>query len=120
MDTIKAEITNTDGLTPRQSQILAMMCEGMTDKAIANALGVTARAVEAQIDKMYEKNGLKWSQVNSRTTLIIKAISKGIVKITINSMIFAICLHIAINDNSFLRPRARIVNLIKTTRKNES
>jgi DNA-binding NarL/FixJ family response regulator len=42
-------------LTPREREILAMIAEGRSNKAIAEALTVTKRAVEGHINAIFAK-----------------------------------------------------------------
>jgi DNA-binding CsgD family transcriptional regulator len=51
-------------LTPRQRDVLALLLEGVTTRAIAASLGVSERAVELHITAMFEK-----AQVENRAEL---------------------------------------------------
>ncbi|MDK9704452.1 MAG: response regulator [Sulfuritalea sp.] len=43
------------GLTPREREVLDMVVEGMSNKAVANALGLSAKTVEVHRAKVMEK-----------------------------------------------------------------
>lgn len=45
--------------TPRQIEMIPLICEGLTNKEIALEIGITERAVEKQRQKIYEKTGVK-------------------------------------------------------------
>jgi DNA-binding CsgD family transcriptional regulator len=46
---------NTSNLfTPRQTQILSLLAEGMAGKQIAMALGLSHRTVESHLDRLYK------------------------------------------------------------------
>jgi DNA-binding NarL/FixJ family response regulator len=45
-------------LTPRESEILAEMAQGKSNNAIADALGVSERAVEKHSNAIFSKLGL--------------------------------------------------------------
>lgn len=116
MTTIKAEVIDPTGMTCTESKVLEKLCEGLSNKAIANTLSITAKTVETHIDHLYRKNSLTWASINRRSTLIVTAISKGVVKITINSVVLAICLQSVVNDSPALRTRnARAKTTIRIT-----
>jgi DNA-binding NarL/FixJ family response regulator len=51
----RREDTHLDALTPRELEILAMIAEGRSNAAIAEALVVTKRAVERHINSIFAK-----------------------------------------------------------------
>jgi len=46
-------------LSPRQSQILALMAEGCSDKEIARKIGVSYPTVRTHIDRIFREYGLR-------------------------------------------------------------
>jgi DNA-binding CsgD family transcriptional regulator len=46
-------------LSPRQSQILALMAEGYSDKEIARKIGVSYPTVRTHIDRIFREYGLR-------------------------------------------------------------
>ncbi len=46
-------------LSPRQSEVLALMAEGMTNAEIGAQLGVTERTVKAYAQELYDKLGVR-------------------------------------------------------------
>lgn len=46
-------------LTPRQSQVLALIASGMSDKEVAERLGLAHRTVRTHIDRMLREHGLR-------------------------------------------------------------
>jgi len=46
-------------LSPRQSQILALMAEGCSDKEIARKIGVSYPTVRTHIDRIFRDHGLR-------------------------------------------------------------
>jgi len=46
-------------LSPRQSQILALMAEGCSDKEIARKIGVSYPTVRTHIDRIFRDYGLR-------------------------------------------------------------
>lgn len=60
------EDTRLDTLTPRELEILALIAEGRSNAAIADALVVTKRAVERHINSIFTKLDLGESEETSR------------------------------------------------------
>ncbi len=53
-------------VTERQAQILALAAGGLSDKQIAQRLGVTHRTVRSHLERLYETSGLR-----GRTALVV-------------------------------------------------
>jgi DNA-binding CsgD family transcriptional regulator/glucose-6-phosphate-specific signal transduction histidine kinase len=60
-------------LTPRETEVLALVGDGLTSQEIAERLGLSRRTVEFHLDNLYSKLG-----VTSRTEAAIYAIRHGI------------------------------------------
>jgi DNA-binding CsgD family transcriptional regulator len=60
-------------LTPREHDILALLADGLTNKQIGAALGISARTVNFHLDNLYAKLG-----VNSRTEAAVYALRHGL------------------------------------------
>lgn len=45
-------------LTPRQAEIVALMAEGLSDKAIARRLHLSTGTVRTHVDRLFAENGL--------------------------------------------------------------
>lgn len=59
-------------LSPRQVQILSLISEGLSDKEIAQRLGMSARTVDSHLRRLYEKHA-----VHSRAAIIAKWLLEG-------------------------------------------
>lgn len=59
-------------LTPREREVLRLLTRGMTNKAIARALGVSPRTVNFHLDNLYAKLG-----VASRTEAVLAVLRQG-------------------------------------------
>jgi DNA-binding CsgD family transcriptional regulator len=55
------------GFTPRETQVLTLIVEGLTNRTIAAELAVSERTVEAHLTRMFEK-----AQVESRAQLMVR------------------------------------------------
>jgi len=62
-----------DSLTPREREVLALMAEGRTNRAIAERLVVTERAVEKHVTSVLGKLGLPVSAGDHRRVLAVLA-----------------------------------------------
>jgi DNA-binding NarL/FixJ family response regulator len=62
------EVAARWGLSPRETQILALLGEGLTNRAIAAQLGIEVRTVETHLTSMFGK-----AQVESRAELVVRA-----------------------------------------------
>jgi len=62
-------------LTPREVEVLRWLAEGLSNKAIAAALGVSPRTVNFHLDNLYSKLG-----VTSRTEAVLAALRQGWVR----------------------------------------
>ncbi len=45
-------------VTPRQSEILALIASGFSDRQIGKRLGVSPRTIESHLQRLYQQNGI--------------------------------------------------------------
>lgn len=62
-----------DELTPREREVIALMAEGRSNRAIAEELVVTERAVEKHITSIFDKLGLPPAPEDHRRVLAVVA-----------------------------------------------
>jgi DNA-binding NarL/FixJ family response regulator len=60
------------GLTPREREVVAYVVAGLGNDEIAGRLGVSARAVEGHLTRLYERHDLR-----SRAELVARAVQHG-------------------------------------------
>ena len=60
-----------DTLTARESEVLALMAEGRSNRAIAAALALTIRTVEAHVASIFSKLGLEPATTDHRRVLAV-------------------------------------------------
>lgn len=75
IDRLTDEKPNLDGLTDRESEVLAMLAEGASNQEIADALVISPKTVERHRENIMRKLNL-----HSRAELVRYAIRKGIIK----------------------------------------
>jgi DNA-binding NarL/FixJ family response regulator len=63
-----------DHLTPREREVLELMAEGRSNRAIAERLVVTERAVEKHVTSIFSKLGLPTSSDDHRRVLAVLAL----------------------------------------------
>ncbi len=61
-------------LTPREREVLQLVAQGLTNRAIGRRLGISDRTVQGHLANIYEK-----LQVNSRTEAVTKALQLGFI-----------------------------------------
>jgi len=66
-----------DTLTPREREVLALMAEGQTNRAIAAELVVTERAVERHVTSIFDKLGLNAADGGHRRVLAVLTYLRG-------------------------------------------
>jgi DNA-binding NarL/FixJ family response regulator len=64
-------------LTPREDEVLALVAEGRTNQAIAEALFVTGGAVEKHVKSIFGKLGLSQGEADHRRVLAVLAYLRG-------------------------------------------
>jgi len=62
-------------LSPRESDVIALMVEGLSNKAIAARLSLTEATVKTHVTHIFEKLG-----VEDRTQAALAAVKRGIVR----------------------------------------
>jgi DNA-binding NarL/FixJ family response regulator len=61
-----------EALTPRESEVLRLVAQGLTNIAIGHELGISARTVQGHLANIYAKLG-----VQSRTEAVTEALKRG-------------------------------------------
>jgi DNA-binding NarL/FixJ family response regulator len=73
----KAKSSDLSWLTPRESEILGEMAQGKSNSAIAEALGVSERAVEKHSNSIFSKLGLSEERdANRRVKAVLVYLSE--------------------------------------------
>jgi DNA-binding NarL/FixJ family response regulator len=84
MSRISAALLNPLSLTPRESDILRLLCVGYSDKAIGHALGISNRTVQSHLQAIYKKLDINQSQGNTRGVLQAISQAKKLVDVSVS------------------------------------
>ena len=76
----EAEIVDPQDLTPREAEILCLVCDGLTNKSIARKLAISINTTIHHIDHIRHKLGVEQNELNARVRLLRVALARGIVK----------------------------------------
>jgi two-component system, NarL family, response regulator DegU len=71
MTTLLQEVS----ITPREREVLLLICEGMNSKEIGNSLSMSARTVETHKNKLLQKFG-----VNNTPQMVAVAFRNEVIK----------------------------------------
>jgi DNA-binding CsgD family transcriptional regulator len=104
--TIKAELINPDRLTTREAEIAVLMAEGQPNKIIASLLAISIRTVDQHISTIYLKMGLRQKSINTRCTAILMMVARGMITLSIRSVILVLVFNAMQLDNHALRVRS--------------
>lgn len=65
-----------DRLTPREHEVLALLADGLSNRAIGATLGISAHTVKFHVDALLDK-----LTARSRTQVVVKAIREGLLEL---------------------------------------
>lgn len=69
----RGKITSIEELTDRELEVLSLVAQGYTNKAIGVQLGISDRTVQGHLAKVFGK-----LQASSRTEAVMRAVSSGL------------------------------------------
>jgi len=78
---ITAILVNKNGLTNREGEIAALLCEGLSNKAIANKLAVSLCTVQKHLENVYGKLEIQRHELDTRCAAISTLIGRGMVAV---------------------------------------
>ena len=65
-----------DPLTPREREVLELLADGLSNRAIAEQLGISAHTVKFHVDALLDKLSAR-----SRTQVVVKAVRQGLLEL---------------------------------------
>jgi DNA-binding NarL/FixJ family response regulator len=104
MKTLKAEVINKVNLTPRECEVLALLCEGQVDKAIARRLAISLYTVKDHLENLYSKLDVREASINARCAALASAVARGIVRISSTALCLCLMISFIAQDGQALRP----------------
>jgi len=104
MDPLKAEVINTGNLTPRECEVLALLCEGQVDKAIARRLAISLYTAKCHLENIYGKLDVREASINARCAAIASAVARGLVRISSTALCVCLMISFVSQDGQALRP----------------
>ena len=104
MNMLKAEITESSDLTPRECQVLALLCEGNVDKIIARRLAISVFTAKCHLENIYIKLGVREASINVRCAAIASAVARGLVRISSSGLCVFLMISFLAQDGQLLRP----------------
>lgn len=78
---IKAVLVKRDGLTNREGEIASLLCEGLSNKAIANRLAISLLTVQKHLENVYAKLEIQRHEFDTRCAAISTLIGRGMVSV---------------------------------------
>lgn len=67
----------TDRLTPREREVLELLADGLSNRAIGLRLGISAHTVKFHVDALLDKLAAR-----SRTQVVVKAVRQGLLELS--------------------------------------
>jgi DNA-binding NarL/FixJ family response regulator len=68
--------TELDRLTPREREVLELLADGLSNRSIAEKLGISAHTVKFHVDALLDKLSAR-----SRTQVVVKAVRQGLLEL---------------------------------------
>lgn len=82
----KTELIHPGKLTPRESEILCLLCSAMSDKDIGRTLAISLATVGSHLISVYLKLGIHHAQLNRRMAVMRVALASGMVRLVIGGV----------------------------------
>lgn len=109
---IKAELLDRKSLSPREGEVLLMICEGKPDKVIARALAVSCHTVTTHIQHINMKLVDRTEAINMRCAVIGQAVARGMVRLSVVSLCALLSVSVlCLDDSVALRPAASLARV---------
>ncbi|SMF94407.1 regulatory protein, luxR family [Methylomagnum ishizawai] len=98
-----AELIDPGPCTPREAEVVRLLCEGRPVKGIARRLGCTPKTVSTHLEHVRFKLG-----AHSPVQVALIAVAEGMVRVSRRAagVLFALAMGWQALDNDALRPRA--------------
>jgi hypothetical protein len=78
---VETEIIDRQDLTPREAEVLRLVCVGHSNKSIASALAISINTTIHHVDNIRQKLNVEQAELNARVRLLRVAMARGIVRL---------------------------------------
>jgi DNA-binding CsgD family transcriptional regulator len=78
---METEIIDRQALTPREAEILRLVCIGHSNKSIARVLAISINTTIHHIDHIRHKLNVEQTELNARVRLLRVALARGIIRL---------------------------------------
>lgn len=72
----RAPTADLDRLTPREREVLELLADGLSNRSIAEQLGISSHTVKFHVDALLDKLSAR-----SRTQVVVKAVRQGLLEL---------------------------------------
>jgi DNA-binding CsgD family transcriptional regulator len=77
----KTEMIDRQNLTPREAEVLQLVCSAHSDKDISRLLTISLNTTIRHIEAIRKKLDVQQSELNARLALLRVAVARGIVRL---------------------------------------
>jgi DNA-binding CsgD family transcriptional regulator len=77
----KTELVDLQDLTPREGEVLQLVCSARSNKAISRELAISINTTIHHIDNIRKKLDVEQTELNARLAVLRVALARGIVRI---------------------------------------
>ena len=96
--------------TVKERGVLALLCQGLLKKQMADVLCRSAKTIEKHIDQIHKK-----LDTHHPAATVATAVARGLVTISKLCLVYALCLGAVDLDVDARRPPARSVRVVRAT-----
>lgn len=76
----KTELIHAGTLSPRETEVMLLVCSAFTDKDIGSALAISLNTVARHLEMIYIKLGVHGVRLNRRVSMTRVALAEGMVR----------------------------------------
>lgn len=76
-----SELIKPGPLSPREAEIMLLVCDALSDKDISLTLQISLKTVSKHLETIYVKMGVYHSRLNRRVSMTREALSQGMVRL---------------------------------------
>ncbi len=77
----ETELIKPGPLSPREAEVMLLVCDAMSDKDISRELSISLKTVGKHLEMIYIKMGIYQSKLNHRVSIARVALSQGLIRL---------------------------------------